>query len=64
MLSTPSSNSISCEPSPEKSSVPSTQIVCSLEGNIGAGKTTFLNILNKKMEIKYVPEAVNDWQNV
>lgn len=40
------------------------KILLSLEGNIGAGKTTFLRLLNDDLKIPFeiVPEPVNDWQ--
>lgn len=36
----------------------------SLEGNIAAGKSTFLKILSEQVELLCVPEPVHIWQNV
>jgi deoxyadenosine/deoxycytidine kinase len=36
----------------------------SLEGNIAAGKSTFLKILSEQVDLLCVPEPVNKWQNV
>jgi len=36
----------------------------SLEGNIAAGKSTFLTILSEQVDLLCVPEPVNKWQNV
>ena len=46
--------------------VPSTskKIMMLIEGNIGAGKTTFLDILRDRFGIFAVKEPVDRWQNV
>jgi len=36
----------------------------SLEGNIAAGKSTFLSILSEIVELLCVPEPVNKWQSI
>ena len=43
---------------------PKKHILLSIEGNIGAGKTTFLRLLNENLKIPFevVPEPVADWQ--
>ena len=45
---------------------PQKQIFLSIEGNIGAGKTTFLKILNEKLNLPFeiIPEPVSEWQNL
>lgn len=36
-----------------------------IEGNIGCGKSTFLEILRQKVpEAKWIEEPVSDWQNL
>ncbi|XP_065191948.1 deoxycytidine kinase 2-like [Sycon ciliatum] len=35
-----------------------------IEGNIGAGKSTFLSILQSNFNFRAVPEPIADWQNV
>ena len=41
------------------------QVVYSIEGNIGSGKTVLLNLLAKRMtNIAVAPEPVADWQQV
>ena len=35
-----------------------------LEGNIAAGKSTFLGILSNEIDITCVPEPVSRWQNI
>jgi len=37
----------------------------SIEGNIGVGKTSFLNLLNEALELPFelIPEPVAEWQN-
>lgn len=35
-----------------------------IEGNIAAGKSTFLNVLGKELDFVVVPEPVERWQNV
>lgn len=42
-----------------------TKQVYSIEGNIGAGKTTVLNILGKSLkDVYFVEEPVKEWQNI
>lgn len=36
----------------------------SIEGNIGVGKSTFLKILQKNLDIKAVSEPVSTWENI
>lgn len=36
----------------------------SIEGNIAAGKSTFLDILKKEMDFVVVPEPVSKWQHI
>ena len=45
---------------------PKKKILLSIEGNIGAGKTTFLRLMNENIKIPFevIPEPVNDWQNL
>ena len=38
------------------------KIILTLEGNIGAGKSTFLNIIDSLLEVNVVPEPTNRWQ--
>lgn len=42
------------------------KIILSIEGNIGSGKSTFLNLLKEKYKnnIKFVDEPVTDWLKV
>jgi deoxyadenosine/deoxycytidine kinase len=35
-----------------------------LEGNMGAGKSTMLKILNKMSDVNVIPEPTDKWQNV
>ncbi len=35
-----------------------------VEGNIGAGKSTFLSIIHEQFDIQIVPEPVDEWQMV
>jgi deoxyadenosine/deoxycytidine kinase len=35
-----------------------------VEGNIGAGKSTFLKIINEYLHVQVVPEPLEKWQNV
>jgi deoxyadenosine/deoxycytidine kinase len=46
------------------SNIPKKHILLSIEGNIGAGKTTFLRLLKESLKIPFevVPEPVADWQ--
>jgi len=46
------------------SNIPKKHILLSIEGNIGAGKTTFLRLLKESLKIPFevVPEPVSDWQ--
>ncbi len=41
-------------------------MLLSLEGNIGAGKSTFIKILQKNLINIYetIPEPVAEWQNI
>ena len=41
-------------------------MILSIEGNIGSGKSTFLNILNDhlNMEFQFFPENLDSWTNV
>lgn len=34
-----------------------------LEGNIGAGKSTFLNIIKRHLDVEIVPEPLDRWQS-
>lgn len=49
--------------SPSKSSQ---NLVLAIEGNIGAGKSTFLNILDKNLRgnFEFYPENVAAWRNL
>ena len=38
--------------------------VVSIEGNIGSGKTTFLEHFNKHNKVEVVTEPVEEWRNV
>ena len=43
--------------------------VIQVEGNIGSGKSTFLNFIkkyknNRNFEIKFIDEPISDWQNI
>lgn len=40
------------------------KIIISIEGNIGCGKTTFINLLNKNKNFKTVKEPLDKWQNL
>eukprot|EP00828_Plagiopyla_frontata_P033204 TRINITY_DN4312_c0_g1_i3.p1 TRINITY_DN4312_c0_g1~~TRINITY_DN4312_c0_g1_i3.p1 ORF type:complete len:310 (-),score=41.20 TRINITY_DN4312_c0_g1_i3:101-1030(-) len=42
------------------------QVLLSIEGNVGAGKSTFLDLLNSRFsnEFTVIPEPVNEWQNI
>ncbi len=42
----------------------SSQPILILEGNIGAGKSTFLSILEQELSIDAIPEPTNKWQNL
>ena len=35
-----------------------------LEGNIGAGKSTFLKILGEEFDLEIVPEPTDKWQKI
>lgn len=35
-----------------------------VEGNVGVGKTTFLEILEQYLQVKVIPEPVKLWQNI
>ena len=41
-------------------------LVFAIEGNIGAGKSTFLNILDKGLngDFEFYPEPVSAWRNI
>ena len=56
--------SISTVSTPNKSK--NKQLVLSLEGNIGAGKSTFLNLLkqNNSIDFELIQEPVSEFQNV
>jgi deoxyadenosine/deoxycytidine kinase len=45
---------------------PNRSLVLTIEGNIGAGKSTFLKTLNDNLkgDFDFVPENVSSWQNV
>ena len=39
--------------------------IFALEGNIGAGKTTILNIMSKNLkDVEFVEEPIKEWQNL
>lgn len=38
-------------------------LTVAVEGNIGSGKTTFLNYCKSKSSIEVVPEPIEEWQN-
>ena len=45
--------------------------VVQIEGNIGIGKSTFINYLKKKrfkdfkkLNVKFIDESVSDWMNI
>lgn len=41
------------------------QVVYSIEGNIGSGKTVLLNLLSKHLpNLVIAPEPVEDWQHI
>ena len=41
------------------------QYCFTIEGNIGCGKSTFLQILKERIpEAKWIEEPVSDWQNL
>ena len=44
--------------------LPSTRIVA-IEGNLGAGKSTFLSFLNRVLpDVEIIKEPVDEWQNI
>jgi deoxyadenosine/deoxycytidine kinase len=52
--------------SKEQLSIPNFPIIISIEGNIGSGKTTFLNHIEEKYGTKYIylREPVDIWMNI
>lgn len=43
----------------------STEFCYTIEGNIGCGKSTFLELLRERLpEAKWIEEPVNEWQNL
>ena len=43
----------------------STEFCFTIEGNIGCGKSTFLELLRERLpEAKWIEEPVNEWQNL
>lgn len=44
--------------------VSSKKLLLIVEGNIGAGKSTFLNILKKKLDLDIIYEPTDKWQHV
>lgn len=50
---------------PENSESEGCSSLFTIEGNIGCGKSTFLNILREYFEdVKLIEEPVAEWQNV
>ncbi len=43
---------------------PSSRIILTVEGNIGAGKSTFLKILSQKLPVDIVYEPTDKWQEM
>jgi len=49
---------------PRGGALPIPSIRISLEGNIAAGKSTFLEVLRKEFDVQTVAEPVSRWQNI
>lgn len=52
------------EANPVSTAPPRTVVKIGIEGNIAAGKSTFLRVLAKELSFYVVQEPVNKWQNV